>query len=203
MNHSLRIAKRTYYEKKIDASKSNAKATWRVLNEIIKTKKKAFKINTIFKVDNQEITDLEDIANRFCSYFSSFGPNLGEEIHSSVSHRSFLSGHFCQSVFFDPVTPNELSEISNAFRPGKAAGNDRIPISIIKQSIQIIADPLAHIINLSITHGIVPDQMKIARVIPLFKAVDRSLFTNYRPISIPLAFLSFLKRLSITVFIII
>ena len=26
------------YEKKIDASKSNAKATWRVLNEIIKTK---------------------------------------------------------------------------------------------------------------------------------------------------------------------
>ena len=57
-------------------------------------------------------------------------------------HRSFLSGHFCQSVFFDPVTPNELSEIFNAFRPGKAAGHDRIPISIIKQSIQIIADPL-------------------------------------------------------------
>ena len=75
-------------------------------------------------------------------------------------------------MFFDPVTPNELSEISNAFRSGKAAGHDRIPISIIKQSIQIIADPLAHIIN-SITHGIVPDQMKIARVIPLFKAGDR------------------------------
>ena len=73
-------------------------------------------------------------------------------------------------MFFDPVTPSELSEISNAFRPGKAAGHDRIPISIIKQSIQIIAEPLAHIINLSITHGIVPDQMNIARVIPLFKA---------------------------------
>ena len=109
LNHSLTIAKRIYYEKIIDASKSNAKATWRVLNEIIKKKKKAF----------------------------------------------------CQSVFFDPVTPNELSEISNSFRPGKAAGHDRIPISIIKQSIQIIADTLAHIINLSITHGI-----------PLFKAGD-------------------------------
>ena len=45
---------------------------------------------------------------------------------------------------------------------------DRISIFIIKQSIQIIADRLAHIINLSITHGIVPDQMKVARVIPLF-----------------------------------
>ena len=32
--------------------------------------------NSIFKVDNQEITDPVDIANRFCSYFSSIGPNL-------------------------------------------------------------------------------------------------------------------------------
>ena len=32
-------------------------------NEIIKTKKKASKINSIFKVDNQEITDPVDIAN--------------------------------------------------------------------------------------------------------------------------------------------
>ena len=38
LNHSLRIAKRIYHEKKIDASKSNAKATWRVLKEIFKTK---------------------------------------------------------------------------------------------------------------------------------------------------------------------
>ena len=135
MNHSLRIAKRTYHEKKIDASKSNAKATWRVLNEIIKTKKKASKINSIFKVDNQEITDQLDIANRFCSYFSTIEPNLAKEIHSTVSYRSFLSDHFFQSVFFDPVTPIELANISNAFRSGKSACHDRIPISIIKKSI--------------------------------------------------------------------
>ena len=194
LNHSLRIAKRTYYEKKIDASKSSAKATWRVLNEMIKKNKKASKINSTFKVDNQEITDPVDIANRFCSYFSSIGPNLAKEIHSSVFHRSFLSGHFCQSVFFNPVTPNELSEISNSFRSGKSAGHDRIPISIIKQSIQIIAEPLAHIINLAITRGIVPDQMKIARVVPLFKTGDRSLFTNYRPVSILPSFSKFLKK---------
>ena len=92
------------------------------------------------------------------------------------------------------MTPNELLEISNAFRPGKAAGHDRIPISIIKKSIQIIAVPLAHIINLSISHGIVPDHMKIARVIPLFKGGDRSLFTNYRPISILPSFSKFLEK---------
>jgi hypothetical protein len=45
-------------------------------------------------------------------------------------------------------------------------------MSIIKRSINIIAELLDHIINLSITSGIVPDQMKIACVIPLFKAGD-------------------------------
>lgn len=32
--------------------------------------------------------------------------------------------------------------------------------------------------------GLVPDGIKIAKVIPLFKAGDRQLQTNYRPISI-------------------
>ena len=129
--------------------------------EIVKPQGKNIVAGVIYRPPNQNVDEFLtmtnellsklDIANRFCSYFSNIGPNLAKEIHSSVSHRSFLSGHFCQSVFFDPVTPNELLEISNAFRPGKAAGHDRIPISIIKKSIQIIAVPLAHIINLSIS----------------------------------------------------
>ena len=54
---------------------------------------------------------------------------------------------------------------------------------------------MADIMNLSISHGIVPDQMKIARVIPLFKAGDQSLFTNYRPVSVLPNFSKFLERM--------
>ena len=68
-------------------------------------------------------------------------------------------------------------------------------MSIIKDSIQIISEPLAHIVNLSIAYGIVPDQMKIARVIPLLKADDPSLFTNYRPVSFLPSFSRFLERI--------
>ena len=63
------------------------------------------------------------------------------------------------------------------------------------QSINAISQPLTHIINLSITHGIVPDEMKIARVIPLFKADDRDVFTNYRPVSILPSFSKFIERI--------
>lgn len=54
---------------------------------------------------------------------------------------------------------------------------------------------MAEIMNLSISYGIVPDQMKIARVIPLFKADDQSMLTNYRPVSVLPNFSKFLERI--------
>ena len=67
-------------------------------------------------------------------------------------------------------------------------------MSIIKQCIDIVSSPLAHIINLSISNGIVPDEMKIARVIPLYKSGDRELIVNYRPVSILPSFSKFFER---------
>ena len=64
-------------------------------------------------------------------------------------------------------------------------------MSIIKQSVNVISQPLTHIINLSITHGIVTNEMKI----PLFKAEDRDVFTNYRPVSILPSFSKFIERI--------
>jgi hypothetical protein len=43
---------------------------------------------------------------------------------------------------------------------------------------------LAHIVNLSLKSGIVPDQLKIARVLPLFKSGDNNMSSNNRPISV-------------------
>ena len=48
----------------------------------------------------------------------------------------------------------------------------------------LISAPLVDIINLSLLKGIFPDKLKIAKVIPVYKAEDPSLFVNYRPISL-------------------
>ena len=40
------------------------------------------------------------------------------------------------------------------------------------------------IVNMSLEQGIVPDAMKLARVIPVHKAKAKDSFTNYRPISL-------------------
>ena len=54
----------------------------------------------------------------------------------------------------------------------------------MKSIIPGIIDPLVHIFNLSLSNGQVPDIMKIAKVIPLFKKGDKLDLNNYRPISL-------------------
>ena len=195
MTHSLRIAKSLYYTKRLEDEKSNIKSTWKILNEVINKKRSKLTFPSSFKEGNTEITDPMEIANRFCNYFSNIGPNLAKKIQSaSSSYQNSLVGQYPNSIFFNPATENEIVEISKSFQSKKTHGYDKIPMLIIKQTINLISEPLTHIINLSITHGIVPNEMKIARVIPLFKAGDKTLFTNYRPISILPSFSKFLER---------
>ena len=46
------------------------------------------------------------------------------------------------------------------------------------------ANLLTLIINQIINTGVFPNKLKIAKIIPIFKKDDRTLFTNYRPISL-------------------
>ena len=46
-------------------------------------------------------------------------------------------------------------------------------------------NPLVHIINLSLNSGIVPNAMKLAKVVPIFKNNGSStIMKNYRPVSL-------------------
>ena len=131
LNHSLRTAKRLYHEKKLNNVQSNTRATWKVLNEILNRSKRNSNRCSTFKADDREITDPVEIANKFCSYFSSIGLNFARAIQSSASHHSFLNGSFTQSIFFNLTTQDEIAEIAKTFLPGKAAGYDQIPMTVI------------------------------------------------------------------------
>ena len=111
------------------------------------------------------------------------------------SHTDCLSRNFPRSIFFNSATEEEIINIASSFKPGKAAGHDKNSLSTIKQSIHCIAAPLIHIIHLSINHSAVPKEMKIARVVPIFKSGDQTLFPNYRPISVLPCFSKLLERI--------
>jgi len=76
-----------------------------------------------------------------------------------------------------------------------STGLDNIPAKFIKDGSDVISNPLAHIVNLSLNTGIVPKDLKSARVVPLHKKNSRSEVGNYRPVSILCIFSKILERI--------
>jgi hypothetical protein len=67
---------------------------------------------------------------------------------------------------------------------GKCPGHDKLKSNIIKMVSNEVAYPLSIIFNNSLTSGVVPDDMKVAKVIPIYKKDSPESFGNYRPVSV-------------------
>jgi hypothetical protein len=83
-----------------------------------------------------------------------------------------------------PVTDTEILDAISMLLPKKSEDFNGVSMFFIKKFKNLIVAPLRHIFNCSFTSAVVPQQFKIAKVIPLFKSGDRSLPDNYRPISL-------------------
>ena len=97
-------------------------------------------------------------------------------------------------MFFPSTYQQEIVEICTSLRSSSAAGFDNTHIDVVKQNIDIISKPLTRIINLSLSSGIFPKQLKFACIIPLFKSGDQDLYANYRPVSVLPFFSKFLEK---------
>ena len=67
-------------------------------------------------------------------------------------------------------------------------------INVIKHVATEISVPLSKIFNNSFQQGTVPCNMKIAKIIPIFKSGNSDQFCNYRPISLLPTFSKILER---------
>ena len=76
----------------------------------------------------------------------------------------------------------------------KATGLDGLPARLLKDSANVIADCVTHLINLSIETGAVPSDWKQAKVVPLFKSGNKDDLDSYRPISILLILSKILEK---------
>ena len=75
------------------------------------------------------------------------------------------------------------------------SGYDGLSSKIIKTINNDISKPLNLIINQMITSGIFADDLKMAKIIPLYKKGDINSITNYRPISLLPTLSKIFKRL--------
>ncbi len=184
LNSLLRTAKRNYYSELLEDEKNNMRNTWKIINSIIRKKTKTS--NEKFVLDNKDITCPIEIATQFNKYFANIGPKLASSIQHNGKDFSFYlnENHTASTFFFKPTDEEEICTLIAKLGNGKSAGHDDIKSDVVKQVSKEISIPLAMIFNLSLSTGIVPDDLKIAKVVPIYKKDNPELFGNYRPVSV-------------------
>ena len=97
----------------------------------------------------------------------------------------------CLYTLTDPVNIIDTAKI---LKRKTSSRFDEISTKLISEIIEDIAYPLTYIINLSFSKGIVPENMKIAKFIPIYKFGEISKLNNYRPICLLPAFSKLLEK---------
>ena len=87
-------------------------------------------------------------------------------------------------MFVRPTDKLEILKIIQNFKPKVSTGDDGISMQLLKHISSECSEPLSLLINMSFKNGVFPEAMKLAKVVPIFKAKNMQMFTNYRPISL-------------------
>ena len=89
--------------------------------------------------------------------------------HSSQKSLKIILMEFIKnSMFLAPATTDEIRIIIEKLK-NCSSGWDGLKPNIIKQTYYGMIGPLCYIINLLFDKGYVPDVLKIANVVPIFK----------------------------------
>ena len=114
---------------------------------------------------------------------------------TAVNFEHFLPVSNPNSIFLKPTDDLEVKQIISTLKNSYSKGHDNLSVNTIKNCSDQVARPLSMIFNKSFEYGVVPNNLKIAKIIPVFKSDDKKLVSNYRPISVLPAFSKILERL--------
>jgi hypothetical protein len=94
-----------------------------------------------------------------------------------------------------PVSDFEIQNALNDLQSKKSTDMDGFSMFFIKQISDVLLKPLKHIFSISLQSGDLPYQLKIAKVVPIFKSGNANDMNNYRPISLLSTFSKILEKI--------
>ena len=151
-------------------------------NQILLGKQKHKTIANKKKINGKLTSDKDIISNAFNNYFVTIGLQLTNTININKNPWTYINSTM-NSILIPYINEKDITQVVNSLKHS-SAGWDFIPASIAKQSIQSYIKPLTGHINSSFQNGIFPDELKMAKVIPIFKHGNKTDIANYRHISV-------------------
>jgi hypothetical protein len=188
VNNLIKEAKKKHHNDLLESNVTKPEQFWKCIKDLFPTKTKRESVCTKFKMAGKTISDKLQISNAFCSFFQSVALKLKQ---ANIKLKDFTwSNPTCKllnknKVFeFTHVSIPEVKKHLKKLKRKKSDGIDEIPNCILKDFAHELAPKIAHIINLSLKSSQIPSDLKMAKVIPIYKDGEKSQFSNYRPISV-------------------
>ena len=167
---SIRKSKNDYFKLFFDKNRNNTTLIWKGIWQLITLKPKSKAHPNIVKVKGKDITNPIEIANAFNNFFINIGPNLSKTIlESSKPFKNFLKNSSLNSFLVKPTSEDEVNKLISQLNKGKALDPLSIPITILKDNVNILSTLLSFIINRSFEQGVFPESLKTAQVTPVHK----------------------------------
>ena len=88
------------------------------------------------------------------------------------------------STFDIDLSDSRIKPLLDNLDINKAQGPDAVSGAVLKNCSKTLAYPLSILFNLSYNTGYIPQEWKLANVVPVHKKDDKNKVTNYRPISL-------------------
>ena len=137
-----------YYHPKFEMAKYNIGKTLKVIKSIINKDYCTDAINVI-KINFNSSTDKQIMVDSFNNYFVNVGPNLANNIPASNGDiSSYLTDSYINSMAVHEADPAEIIRLAGSLKNSSSFGNDSIPTSIVKSTINEICEPLTFVIYL-------------------------------------------------------
>ena len=186
---AINKAKTEYYKKLLSNNFGNMRCVWKILNGLMNREAKGSSPKSII-TNNIEVCDDKHIADSFSDYFYNVPLELDSNVpDSNLDPLQFVNIDLNSHLFdFEPCTPDEVSSIISNMKITKQNKNS-IPIRLFVANRDILSVGICDLINQSLSMGVFPNILKVAKIIPIHKKGDARTPSNYRPISI-LPFLS-------------
>ena len=174
-----------YYNKKFLNCQSNTKKVWQLINHVLGRKKR----NTVLAFKSEEA------AHNFNDYFTSIASKLILENYGSNENgnfRDYLKP--CTSKFKD--SDFDLENINLLIQGLNNNKSTYFSPKVLKNISGCISPILITLFNKCLKEGYFPDELKVAKVYPLFKnkGVINEI-SNYRPISMLSIFSKLFEKL--------
>jgi hypothetical protein len=112
--------------------------------------------------------------------------NLLNSYYSTVFNSEYNTPHIEGTITAVPfeIDIKTIRGRVRALGKNKSVGTDRIPGEMLKMGGEAMIPYLARLLEITMNNGSLPGDWKTATVVPIHKGGDRSLVTNYRPVSL-------------------